>query len=58
MSAQDRDLLRAASLRGKGDRGIASLLETYKSVLTSTEFQNRDNQGDLETMVRCIEDGL
>jgi hypothetical protein len=58
VSIQDRELLKAGRLKGRGSSAIASILETHKSVLTAAEFQARDNQGDLEAVVRCIEDGL
>ena len=58
VSTQDRDLLRMANLKGRGSAGIASILETHKSVLTGAAFEARDRQGDLKTVVRSIEDGL
>jgi hypothetical protein len=58
VSAQDWDLLKVASLKGRDSRAIASILETHKSILTRAEFLARDNQGDLEAVVRSIEDGL
>jgi hypothetical protein len=56
--AGDRDLLKQANLKGRGSTAIASLLETHEVAATRAEFQARDNDGDLEALVRCIEDEL
>ena len=58
VTGQDWELLKTANLKGRGSSGIASILETHSSVLAAAEFQVRDYQGDLEAVVRCIEDGL
>lgn len=58
VSAQDRDLLKAARFKGRRSLAIASMLELQVSTLTHTEFQSRDHEGDLEALVRCIEDEL
>lgn len=58
VSAGDRDLLKRASLKGRGSNAIATMLETHISALTRAQFQTRDHAGDLEAMVRFIEDGL
>lgn len=58
VSDGDWGLLKQASLKGRGDRAIACILETHRSAFTRTEFKARDYRGDIEAVVRTIEDGL
>ena len=58
VSTADQELLRTANLKGSGPNSIATILETHETALTRAEFQIRDQAGELESMVQCIEDEL
>jgi len=58
VSATDRDLLKAASLKKAASNAMVFELDPVKPHLGRTEVQNRDRDGDLEALARFIEDGL
>jgi len=58
VSPTDRALLKSASLKGRGSRAISYILENHGPTWNRADLQTRDYQGDLETVVRHIEDEL
>ena len=54
----DRELLKRASLTGRGSNAIASMFERYRSEITTAGLQARDRAGDLEAVARFIEGEL
>jgi hypothetical protein len=58
VSPQDRALLKSANLKGRRSTAISYILENYGSASDHADLQTRDNQGELETVVRHIKDEL
>lgn len=58
VSLDDRNLLKVASLKGRGDNMMIMALEVHGAELSSQNFQDRDQNGDLLALVRQIEDEL
>ena len=58
VSPVDRGLLEQANLKGKGDSRLIFALRDHANALTPIDLQNRDHHGDLQAIVRHIEDEL
>jgi hypothetical protein len=58
VSTADQELLKAADLRGAASKALTAALEWPFPTLTPTNIRTRDHDGDLEALVRCIEDWL
>jgi hypothetical protein len=58
VSIPDRNLLKQAGLKGRGDTMMILALRDHTAALTTLDLQARDHHGDLMTLVRHIEDEL
>lgn len=58
VSAADRDVLTKASLKGSGSNMKILALRVYAGKFTPDDLRARDHQGDLQRLVRHIEDEL
>lgn len=58
VSPADRSLLQQRNLKGKGTTMNILALRKHATALTRTDLQARDHQGDLQALVRHIEDEL
>ena len=58
VSVATEDALKAANLKGKGTNMAIFLLETHSAALTPQALHSRDQQDELLTLVRQIEDEL
>ncbi len=58
VSPEDYGLLKNAGLKGRKDKMMILALDSHRPPLTREQLLGRDHQGDLETLVRIIEDEL